>query len=121
MRGSAALALALLLVAAGPADASAEDLVAGLWRNAKDAATIELKPCADGLRGDFRRQPPGYDLRMVEGFRRTAETRWEGGRFYDQNDGAVYVVELELLDRRTLKVRGCWLSFCDTGIWSRVE
>lgn len=121
MAGRWAKALAGLLAVTASAGAAAEERIAGVWRNAKDAATVKLSACSDRLCGDFTRQPPGYDLRMVDGFRRTAETRWEGGRFKNLNDGAVYVVELELLDPRTMKVRGCWLSFCDTGIWSRVE
>lgn len=113
--------LTLVLAAAGRPIGASSDAVAGLWRDAEDSATVNLVLCADGLCGDFVRQPGGFDLEVVGGFRRASATRWEGGRIYNLNDGATYIVDVELLDPESLKVRACWLAFCETRPWRRLE
>jgi uncharacterized protein (DUF2147 family) len=105
-----ALAAALILQAAPGLGAE----VAGLWRG-EEGTLVRL--CGEIVR------PPrgGSELRLVEGFRRVSATRWDGGRIYDADDGATYTVELEMLDAANIKVRACWVVFCDTLFWRKVE
>jgi uncharacterized protein (DUF2147 family) len=114
---AAALAAGLLLQAAP----SLGGEVAGLWRG-EEGTLVRLLPCDGGLCGEIVRPPSdGSELRLVEGFRRVSATRWDGGRVYDADDGATYTVELEMLDPANIRVRACWLVFCDTLLWRKVE
>ena len=123
LRRSGLASLMLLAAMASPAAASpGADILAGVWRDDEDAAAVRLEPCPDGsLCGEFIRQPPGADLEVVAGLRQRSATRWAGGRVYNLNDGATYLVEVEVLSPQSLQVRACWLSFCETRLWRRVE
>ena len=121
VRVGAALALALMVIG-GSALARQRD-VAGVWSSADaDDAMITLRLCSEGLCGEVVRQPrTGGELELVGGFRRLSDTHWTGGRVYNLNDGATYVVDLELLDPARLRVRGCWLGLCEVQLWRRVR
>jgi len=95
--------------------------VSGLWSG--DSGTlVRLRACGLRLCGDVVRTPDdGSELQLVASFQRISPTRWNGGRVYDAGDGATYDVELEMLDAANIKVRACWLAFCDTLLWRRVE
>ena len=123
MRGLGGVALAAALVALGRPVAAEVGDVSGTWWSADaDDAVIALSHCAEGLCGHVLKQPSsGAELTLVSGFSRLSDTRWTGGRIYNLNDGATYLVDLELLDGARMKVRGCWLGFCETQLWRRVR
>lgn len=113
--------LAAALGFSAPSASAAIGEVAGLW-SGDEGALVRLRSCGAALCGDIVRSPQdGSDLQLVAGFRRISATRWDGGRVYDAGDGATYTVDLEMLDAANLKVRACWLAFCDTLFWRKVE
>jgi uncharacterized protein (DUF2147 family) len=111
--------------------------VAGVWEVEDGDAHVKIWPCGESLCGDivWLKQPrldasnenprlrhrPLMGVELLEGFRRTAENRWEGGRIYNPRDGQTYRVDVELLSDDSLKVRGCQLVFCGEEVWRRVE
>ena len=114
------LGLAGALLLGASVDAAAE--ISGTWASEDaDDAVIALSKCPDGLCGEILRQPSsGADLTLVGNFSRVSPTQWEDGRIYNMNDGATYVVDIELLDQANLRVRACWLGFCELQRWRRV-
>lgn len=95
--------------------------VSGLWRG-DEGTLVRLRRCGGGLCGDIVRPPrDGSELQLVSGFRQVSATRWDGGRVYDAGDGATYNVELEVLDPTSIRVRACWVVFCDTLFWRKVD
>jgi uncharacterized protein (DUF2147 family) len=117
----AAAALVAAFCAPLPSFGYGVDDVSGLW-SGDEGTLIRLRPCGGALCGDIVRPPQdGSELQLVAGFRRISANRWNGGRVYDAGDGATYDVELEMLDAANIKVRACWLAFCDTLLWRRVE
>jgi uncharacterized protein (DUF2147 family) len=112
--------------------------VAGVWEVEDGDAHVKIWPCGESLCGDIvwlkqarrldasnqdprLRDRPLMGVEILEGFRRTAENRWEGGRVYNPRDGQTYRVDVELLSDDSLKVRGCQLVFCGEEVWRRVE
>ncbi|MEM9385773.1 MAG: DUF2147 domain-containing protein [Pseudomonadota bacterium] len=67
------------------------------------------------------RTRPLLDLRLIYGYRFKGK-RWVGGRIYDPDLGKEYKSRLQLLDRRTLEVRGYVGApmFGRTQRWTRV-
>ena len=123
MRQSAGAALLTLLMPVGASAADRSNDISGSWSSADaDHAVIALHLCPEGLCGDIVRQPhSGAEFQVVGGFSRVSRTHWTGGRIYNLNDGATYVVDVELLDAARLKVRACWLGFCERQLWRRVD
>jgi uncharacterized protein (DUF2147 family) len=134
------VALAALVFAAR---ASAFD-IDGVWEVEDGDAHVQIWPCGDSLCGDIvwlkapqnregrprlddgnedpkLRDRPLLGVELLEGFRRTAANRWEGGRIYNPRDGETYRVDVELLSADSLKVRGCQLVFCGEELWRRVR
>lgn len=118
--------------------------IEGVWEVEDRDAHVKIWPCGESLCGDIvwlknardRTGRPTHDasnedprlrnrpligVEILEGFRRTRENRWEGGRIYNPRDGQTYRVDVELLSDDSLKVRGCQLVFCGEEIWRRVE
>ena len=116
------LATAFLLGASGAVGARSIAEISGTWESADaDGAVIALQTCPEGLCGQVLRQPAsGAELAVIGNFTEVSPTQWEGGRIYNMNDGATYVVDLELLDPANLRVRACWLAFCEVQRWQRV-
>ena len=114
------LGLAGALVLGAAADVVAE--ISGTWVSEDaDDAVIALSLCTDGLCGEILRQPSsGAELTLLRNFSRISPTQWGDGRIYNMNDGATYVVDIELLDPANLRVRACWLGFCELQRWRRV-
>lgn len=123
MRGFAGVVLLTALIPWGGSAIARSNDVSGMWSSADaDDAVITLRVCPEGLCGQVVRQPrSGAKLQLVSSFSRLSDTRWTGGRVYNMNDGATYVVDLELLDPVRLKVRGCWLGFCEIQFWRKVR
>jgi uncharacterized protein (DUF2147 family) len=144
---ASALRLALTGVAlaalAFAARASAFD-IDGVWEVEDGDAHVQIWPCGNSLCGDIvwlkapqnregrprldddnenprLRDRPLLGVELLEGFRRTAANRWEGGRIYNPRDGETYRVDVELLSADSLKVRGCQLVFCGEELWRRVK
>lgn len=117
------VAAALLLGVSGDAGARSVAEISGKWESADaDDARIALRTCPGGLCGQVLRQPTsGAELALVGNFTQVSPTRWEDGRIYNRNDGATYVVDIELLDPANLRVRACWLGFCEVQRWRRVH
>jgi uncharacterized protein (DUF2147 family) len=117
-----ALWTAAMLFLGGSASARSNE-VAGMWSSADaDDAVIALRLCPEGLCGQVMRQPSsGAELELVSNFSRLSDTRWTGGRVYNLNDGATYAVDIEVLDPARLKVRACWLGFCEIQLWRRLR
>jgi uncharacterized protein (DUF2147 family) len=144
---ASALRLALMGVVlaalAFAARASAFD-IDGVWEVEDGDAHVQIWPCGNSLCGDIvwlkapqnregrprlddgnedprLRHRPLLGVELLEGFRRTAANRWEGGRIYNPRDGETYRVDVELLSADSLKVRGCQLVFCSEELWRRVK
>jgi len=139
----AASALGLAAILALSAPARALD-VAGVWEVEDGDIHVEIWPCGESLCGDIvwlkaplgrggqpqidavnedrrLRERPLLGVELLEGFRRTAANRWEGGRIYNPRDGQTYRVDVEVLSADRLKVRGCQLVFCGEELWRRVR
>jgi uncharacterized protein (DUF2147 family) len=123
-----------VIACAAPARAFSVD---GVWEVEDRDAHVKIWPCGESLCGDIvwlkrpRRDASNEDPRLrdrplmgveiLEGFKRTAANRWEGGRIYNPRDGQTYRVDVEVLSADSLKVRGCQLVFCGEEIWRRVK
>ena len=132
--------LAIMLQAAGAAAGEVD----GVWEVEDGDAHVQIWMCEQSLCGDLvwlkapqdwegrpRRDAVNEDPRLrgrplsgvelLEGFKRTAPNRWEGGRIYNPRDGQTYRVDVELTAADALRVRGCQLLFCGEEIWRRVR
>lgn len=141
MRLPAAMLVAAVAALAGPARAVE---VGGVWEVEDGDIHVHIWLCGESLCGDIvwlkapldrggrpqidavnedprRRDRPLMGVELLEGFRRTAVNRWEGGRIYNPRDGQTYRVDVELLSADRLKVRGCQLVFCGEELWRRVR
>lgn len=137
-------AASLVLAAATAATPAAALEVDGVWEVEDGDAHVRIWRCGESLCGDivWLRKPrradgrprrdagnedprlrdrPLLGVELLEGFTRTAENRWEGGRIYNPRDGQTYRVDVELLSADLLKVRGCQLVFCGEELWRRVK
>ena len=137
---AAGAVLGALLFAAG---ARASD-VDGIWEVEDGDAHVKIWVCEDGLCGDIvwlkepsdregwprrdqgnedprLRDRPLLGVELLQGFRRTAANRWEGGLIYNPRDGQTYRVDVEILGADSLKIRGCQLIFCGEELWRRVK
>jgi uncharacterized protein (DUF2147 family) len=137
------VAIGLAAAAAFSTPARALD-VAGVWEVEDGDIHVEIWPCGESLCGDivWLRKPldrggrpqldranedrslrdrPLLGIELLEGFKRTAANRWEGGRIYNPRDGQTYRVDVEVLSDDRLKVRGCQLVFCGEELWRRVR
>lgn len=138
---AAAVGLAAAVALSGPARALD---VGGVWEVEDGDVHVQIWPCGESLCGDIvwlkapldrggrpqldavnedrrLRDRPLMGVELLEGFRRTATNRWEGGRIYNPKDGQTYRVDVEVLSADTLKVRGCQLVFCGEEFWRRVR
>lgn len=128
----------LLMLFAAPAPAPAD--ATGTWRTPR-GADIRIERCGQALCGRIatlgptkgdpnprdtrnadaaKRGQPIKGLTMLTGFT-GGPTRWTGGSVYNPEDGKTYSGTLELIDARTLKLKGCAFAFfCRSQQWKRV-
>ena len=136
-----ALALCLLALDVGLAQAASAPPVAGRWENAREQGVLEVyacgdKVCARGLPSeaqlkagvvvkDVKNKNPALrdrslnGLQVMEGFT-GGPTVWTDGSIYRPADGNTYKGRLELQDANTLKLTGCVVApLCQSQIWKR--
>ena len=126
MRSATQIIACLILLAAGPTNASPAD-VEGTWlsgdgdgliavkiNGSQISATILGSPNDDAERPKTDTRNPDPTLRqrallgleIFSGFHYDGDGRWSGGQIYDPNSGKTYSCKLKLIDRDTLYVRG---------------
>jgi uncharacterized protein (DUF2147 family) len=148
--GSFMLALTFWLLSPTLLLAGAEEVV-GTWRTADGRALIEIYPCGSNMCGRvaWLREPnfPADDregmagkprsdrynpnaalrnrrvlgLRIMEGFIRKGDNRWEQGTIYDADTGRTYRSRLTLLSPERLDLHG-YIGiplFGKSSIWTR--
>lgn len=148
--GTIMLALAFWLLSPAVLQAGAEG-VAGTWRTADGRALIEIYPCGANMCGRvaWLREPnfPADDregmagkprserynpnpelrtrrvlgLRIMEGFIRKSDNRWEQGTIYDADTGKTYRSRMTLLSPDRLDLHG-YIGiplFGKSSIWTR--
>jgi uncharacterized protein (DUF2147 family) len=134
--------IALVVGTALAGDARTSDLadLAGLWRDTRYGALVEIGDCGNGA-------PCGWlawvDARLTEGQTQDVRNRdpllrtralvglpvlwnfassaqgWRDGRLYNPDDGRTFRVHLRLLSPSELRVTGCLGLLCRTEVWTR--
>ena len=137
---AAFLVLTLLIIARPAFAEEGGSPLAGLWLTQNERSVIEIKPCDEELCGSVYwiteggmqmdsknpdenlRKRPMCGLKILWGFKKDSETRWEDGKIYKADDGDTYDSYLELQDNGDLKVRGYMgLAFLGKSqFWHRV-
>ena len=141
-RALLALSATLLATSAGgPTTASpAAASPFGLWLTPDDHGQIEVFACqgklcgrivtSDKLRADpglkdaankdpALRDRPLKGLVLMKNFA-GGPARWTGGAIYRPQDGGTYQGTIDLIDARTLKLKGCVVApLCQTQVWKR--
>ena len=118
------------------------DAVAGRWQTPTRHGLVEIVACgasvcgrlvdSDGLRADpHLRDSKNKDaakqdrllkgLQILQGFG-YQNGSWTGGSIYNAEDGGTYQATLTLLDKDTLRVKGCivW-PLCKSQDWHRLK
>ena len=67
------------------------------------------------------RRRPLMGIKLLTDLEDEGGGEWDDGEIYNPQDGETYEAELEVVDRNTLKVRGCVFINCKTQIWKLVE
>jgi uncharacterized protein (DUF2147 family) len=135
----AATAMAVSMTAA----AAVASPIVGVWRAPVNDAVIEIYDCgpqvicgrvvaSNRLRAhpdmrDVHNPDPSVRLHPVKGLQmmrdfRGGPSHWEGGLFYNPDDGHSYHGALTLVDADTLKLAGCLIGpLCLTQTWTRAR
>ncbi|WP_297511580.1 DUF2147 domain-containing protein [uncultured Caulobacter sp.] len=129
-----ALALGAAAGAARAETAPASDIY-GVWRNPKGSVHIEIKACetrtcgvvvwanADA-RADVKKKN-NQDLvgmQLLRDFASNGANEWKG-RVYVPDLDMTFSGQVRLLDRTSLKAKGCLLPnfLCKSQVWTRVD
>ena len=132
---AAAMALSAGAVSAQTPTAARPGDVYGIWRNPKGSVHIEIKPCetrtcgyvvwanADA-RADVKKKN-NQDLigmQLLRDFKASDPNEWKG-RVYVPDLDMTFSGQVKLLDRASLKAKGCLLPniLCKSQTWTRVE
>jgi uncharacterized protein (DUF2147 family) len=92
-------------------------VLSGKGPNGEDARTLtDIKNPEPALRGH-----PIVGLQVITGFRRNGEGGWTGGRIYEPQTGHTFKAKMASGGPNALKVAGCFLFFCRSETWTRVE
>lgn len=121
------------------------DRILGVWLTSDGKAHIALyrtgeeysgrinwlkEPEEDGLPAVDDQNPdenlrgrPILNMEMMYGFKYDGDDEWVGGKVYDPEGGDEYRAKLELVDDRTLELRGYIMIplFGRTETWTRVK
>lgn len=136
----------LWLLASLPLQAGVPDQqgALGVWTNEKSTVAVRIVACGSELCGHIvwlakpyrgtgalkrdwhnpnpgKREQPLCGLRVLRGFRQTAEHSWDGGLIYDPRKGKTYHSYLTLSEPDELRVRAYMLLplFGKTQMWRR--
>ncbi|NOW46056.1 uncharacterized protein (DUF2147 family) [Novosphingobium sp. SG751A] len=133
--------IALLGILAAAAAPSAQDAL-GRWQTETKHGVVEIAACGPSICGRLvesdalRTNPQLRDtknkdaaqrdrmlkgLTILQGFH-AKSGEWAGGTIYNGDDGGTYQATLSLIDRDTLKVKGCivW-PLCKSQTWKRLR
>lgn len=133
--------IALLGILAATAAPSAQDAI-GRWQTETRHGVVEIAACGPSICGRLvesdalRTNPQLRDTRnkdasqrdrllkglmILQGFKVKGD-EWTGGTIYNGDDGGTYQATLSLIDRDTLKVKGCivW-PLCKSQTWKRLR
>lgn len=136
----ALVAAVVLASTAGSTAASSAVSPIGLWLTPDDHGQVEVLACGDKLCGrivtsDRLKADPGLKdtanknpalrnrplkgLMIMTGFN-GGPARWTGGTIYRPQDGGAYQGTIDMVDARTLKLKGCVVApLCQTQTWKR--
>lgn len=131
---AAAMALSAGAASAQAAAARPGDIY-GVWRNPKGSVHIEIKPCEtrtcgvvvwanDDARADVKKKN-NQDLvgmQLLRDFAASDPNEWKG-RVYVPDLDMTFSGQVKLLDRASLKAKGCLLPnfLCKSQTWTRVD
>lgn len=132
---AATLALSAGAVSAQTAAAPRPGDIYGVWRNPKGSVHIEIKPCETRTCGyvvwanaDARedvKKKKNQDLvgmQLLRDFAASDPNEWKG-RVYVPDLDMTFSGQVKLLDRASLKAKGCLLPnfLCKSQTWTRVD
>lgn len=132
---AAAMALSAGAVSAQTAAAPRPGDIYGVWRNPKGSVHIEIKPCETRTCGyvvwanaDARedvKKKKNQDLigmQLLRDFAAADPNEWKG-RVYVPDLDMTFSGQVKLLDRASLKAKGCLLPnfLCKSQTWTRVD
>ena len=135
--------IATLIAASSQGSALADPL--GTWLTESGKSHVTIAPCGeDKLCGEivWLREPydedgapkldkrnddeslrdrPIIGIRVLWDLEDEGDGEWGDGEIYNPEDGESYDAEIEVVDRDTLKVSGCFFFICKTQTWKRAE
>jgi uncharacterized protein (DUF2147 family) len=132
---AAAMALSAGAVSAQTVAAPRPGDIYGVWRNPKGSVHIEIKPCETRTCGyvvwanaDARedvKKKKNQDLigmQLLRDFSAADPNEWKG-RVYVPDLDMTFSGQVKLLDRASLKAKGCLLPnfLCKSQTWTRVD
>lgn len=105
----------------------------GVWRNPKGSVHIEIKPCETRTcgyvvwanpeaRADVKRKKNEdlVGMQLLRDFSASDPNEWKG-RVYVPDLDMTFSGQMRLLDRASLRAKGCFLVLCKTQVWTRVD
>lgn len=133
--------IALLGILAAAAAPSPQDAL-GQWQTETKHGVVEIAACGPSICGrlvesdalrtnpqlrDIRNKDAAQRDRMLKGLTilqgfHAKSGEWAGGTIYNGDDGGTYQATLTMIDRDTLKVKGCivW-PLCKSQTWKRLR
>ncbi|WCT76989.1 DUF2147 domain-containing protein [Novosphingobium humi] len=133
--------IALLGILAAAAAPSPQDAL-GRWQTETKHGVVEIAACGPSICGrlvesdalrtnpqlrDIRNKDAAQRDRMLKGLTilqgfHAKSGEWAGGTIYNGDDGGTYQATLTMIDRDTLKVKGCivW-PLCKSQTWKRLR
>jgi len=101
----------------------------GFWAT-EDNGRIEIRPCANnvgtlcGIIHDADTDAASLKRNghvLLEEFIYSGDRSWKKGLIHDPEGGGTYNGKLYLLDKDTVKLKGCAWIFCGSKIWTRIH
>jgi uncharacterized protein (DUF2147 family) len=119
-------------VLADPAPPRPDDIY-GVWRNPKGSVHLEIKPCetrtcgyvvwaSPNARADVKKKKNEdlVGMQLLRDFSASDPNEWKG-RVYVPDLDMTFSGQMRLLDRASLRAKGCFLVLCKTQVWTRVD
>ncbi|WP_281301945.1 MULTISPECIES: DUF2147 domain-containing protein [unclassified Iodidimonas] len=123
---SAASIVLFSAIPQGLADPQAASVL-GVWKTDGDRSAVVVQPCDDTISdqkicGNIIWTKSGERLgAMILSDFLLDDDGLQDGRIHDPRSGKSYRAQLHLKDENSLEVKGCWLVFCQSQVWTRAS
>ncbi|GAK33118.1 hypothetical protein JCM17846_27640 [Iodidimonas nitroreducens] len=113
-------------ISQGLADPQASSVL-GVWKTDGDRSAVVVQPCDDTISdqkicGNIIWTESGKRLgALILSDFLLDDDGLQDGWIHDPRSGKSYRAQLHLKDENSLEVKGCWLVFCQSQVWTRAS